>query len=106
MKRVLCLFSLSFVFLVFNPAAYGSSACENVTAENPVPTADCVAFMETFPEPAVEEIPIDTVTLSNYNFWWVGPHTVNLYDAPGGTIVGQIPAGFNFVRAVDASVEG
>ncbi|MAS35407.1 MAG: hypothetical protein CL610_15460 [Anaerolineaceae bacterium] len=105
MKRVFCLFSLSFVFLAFNPAADASSACESVTAENPGPTADCLVFMEAFSGPNVEPIALDRYTLSFYSFWRVGPDAVNLYDGPGGSMVGQIPPGFNFVRALDTSVD-
>lgn len=106
MKQALYLFSLSFVFLVFNPAADASGACESVTAENPVPTADCLAFMEAFSGLDVGRIALDRYTLSFYSFWRVGPDAVNLYDGPGGSMVGQIPPGFNFVRTIDTTVDG
>lgn len=101
------LYLMIVVFLLpVSVSAQDSAACDEITAENIIPDADCLAWMEAFPEPVVEDIPLDTETLNAYNFWRVGPHTVNLYDAPGGTVVEQIPAGFNFVRAVDISVEG
>ncbi len=63
-------------------------------------------MMEAFPEPTVVQITPDSTTLSQYSYWKVGPHTVNLYDAPGGNVVGQMPQGFNFVVAIDTSVDG
>lgn len=101
------LYLMIVVFLLpVSVSAQDSAACDEITAENVTPDTDCLAWMEAFPEPVVEDIPLDTETLNAYNFWRVGPHTVNLYDAPDGTVVEQIPAGFNFVRAVDTSVEG
>ncbi len=69
-------------------------------------SADCLAVMEAFPQPLLENIPRDIFTLSHYSFWRVGPEAVNLFDAPGGQVIGQIPAGFNFVHAIDTSVSG
>jgi L,D-transpeptidase catalytic domain len=103
--KFLWLIIVVFLFPV-SVSAQESDACDEITAENVIPDADCLAWMEGFPEPLVEDIPLDTETLNAYNFWRVGPHTVNLYDAPAGNVVEQIPAGFNFVRAVDTSVEG
>ena len=67
---------------------------------------DCLAMMEAFPSPELEEILEDRTTLNTYSFWRVGPDAINLFDAPGGNVIGQIPAGFNFVNAIDTSVEG
>lgn len=67
---------------------------------------DCLTMIETFPSPDLEEIPEDRTTLSTYSFWRVGPEAINLFDAPNGNVIGQIPAGFNFVNAIDTSVEG
>jgi hypothetical protein len=106
MKPVLCLLSLSFFFFAFHPATDASGACESVTAEDPVPTTDCLAFMAAFSEPDVERIALDRYTLSSYSFWRVGPDAVNLYSEPGGSMVGQIPPGFNFVRTIDTTVNG
>lgn len=65
----------------------------------------CIAFMEAYAGPPITAINRDGYTLSQYSFWRVGPQAVNTYDAPGGGVVGQIPAGFNFVNAVN-QVEG
>lgn len=67
---------------------------------------ECLAMIEAYPVPDFEEIREDRTTLSTYSFWRVGPDAVNLYDAPGGNVIGQIPAGFNFVNAIDTTVEG
>ncbi len=66
----------------------------------------CLEMMTAFPDPGYESVLEDRVTLSTYSFWRVGPEAVNLYDAPGGSVIGQIPAGFNFVNAIDLSVDG
>lgn len=70
-------------------------------------SADCVAMIEAFPRPPyVESIEQDTYTMDNYSFWRVGPEPVATYAQPGSDPTGEIPQGFNFVRAIDLSVEG
>ncbi len=64
-------------------------------------SAACLEMMAAYPEPVVIQIQPDSLTLSNYSYWQIGPHAVNLYDAPNGNIIGQKPAGFNFVLAID-----
>ncbi len=66
----------------------------------------CYEMMEAFPAPGFENITQDRTTLSTYSFWRVGPDAVNLFDGPGGNVIGQIPPGFNFVNAIDLSVDG
>jgi len=94
------------IILIFGLPSYAFDPCDEVTANDLTISDECLALIEDFPEPLVEEIPLDGYTLSEYRFWRVGPHAVNLYDTPGGSIVGQIAEGFNFVRAIDTSVEG
>ncbi|QPC83111.1 L,D-transpeptidase [Phototrophicus methaneseepsis] len=108
MKHWLLLLSLALFLLTFGftSIVYANNPCETVTTENPIPDADCLAWIATFPAPLLEEIPLDRVTLNAYDFWRVGPQAVNLYDTPNGSGAGQIAEGFNFVRAVDTSVEG
>jgi len=67
---------------------------------------ECYAMMAAFPDPGFDNIVQDRTTLSTYSFWRVGPEAVNLFDAPGGNVIGQIPAGFNFINAIDLSVDG
>lgn len=67
---------------------------------------ECYEMMEAFPEPGFENIMQDRTSLSTYSFWRVGPEPTNLFDAPGGNVIGQIPAGYNFITAADLSVEG
>ncbi len=70
------------------------------------PTSDdCLALMAEHPKPEFDRIPQDRLTLSTYAFWRVGPHAVNKYSAPNGGVIGHIPEGFNFVTAVDLSVD-
>lgn len=71
------------------------------------PTSEaCIAFMQAHPEPEVREVNQDGYTLSQYSFWRVGPEPVNKYAAPGGAVSGTIPQGFNFVNAINSSVDG
>jgi len=56
-------------------------------------------------QPQLAEIDLDRSTLSLYSFWRVGPDAVNKYDAPGGNVVGQIGAGFNFVNVIQEDGE-
>lgn len=68
---------------------------------------ECLEMIEAFPRPPhVEPIPQDRYTLDTYSFWRVGREPTPLYDAPGGNVIGEIPEGFNAVRAIDLSVEG
>lgn len=64
---------------------------------------ECLDLMAEFPKPELERIPQDRSTLSLYSFWKVGPDAVTKYDAPGGNVVGEIGAGFNFVTVTDES---
>ncbi len=84
---------------VFEP-----EACAYVEGQ---PTSqECIELMQQYPEPDVEAINPDADTLSRYSFWRVGPDPVDKYSGPGGGVIGQIPQGFNFVNAVDTTVEG
>lgn len=84
---------------------YDPSVCAG-SAELPELTPECVAMIKAFPRPVVAPIAQDRFTLSNYSFWRVGPEPVAQFDAPGGNVIGEIPAGFNFVNAIDTSVDG
>ena len=67
---------------------------------------NCHAMMRAHPQPTFERVLPDLLTLESYSFWKVGPQAVNLYAAPGGAVIGQIPAGFNFVNAIDTDTAG
>ncbi len=70
------------------------------------PTSDaCLNLIKDNSRPELTHVNLDRVTLSNYSFWKIGPDAVNEYSAPGGSVIGQIPAGFNFVNATDTSVD-
>jgi len=81
-------------------------ACQGVSSSNLIPNVECVIAMRSNPEPPASEIPRDGFTLNNYSFWQVAPGVTNLYDSPGGRLIGQMPDGFNFVQALDTSVNG
>src|SRR5579859_845877 len=82
------------------PTDYNPDACASDNAGQPL-SADCQAMIAAFPRPQVTAIEQDKLTLSAYSFWRVGPDAINTYDQPNGQVVGQIPKGFNFVRAID-----
>ncbi|MBX3066291.1 MAG: L,D-transpeptidase [Anaerolineae bacterium] len=87
--------------LDFNP-----TVCAKDNAGKPLSKA-CEAMIAAFPTPPnVEGIDLDLATMNRYSFWKIGPNATDLYDSPGGTVVGQYPAGFNFVNAIDVSVDG
>ncbi|MDX2162640.1 MAG: L,D-transpeptidase [bacterium] len=69
-------------------------------------SAECAAMIAQFPRPIAEEVPLDGYTLSTYTFFRVGPDPTPTFDAPNGNVTGEIPQGFNFVRAVDLNVDG
>ncbi len=84
---------------------YDPSVCAADNTGKPL-SQDCLDMIKAFPRPLVEEIAQDKQTLSAYSFWRVGPEPTNTYDGPDGNVVGQIPKGFNFVRAINVSVDG
>jgi hypothetical protein len=85
---------------------YDPSVCAGGSPVDGELSQECLEMIEAFPRPVVIQVPLDGFTLSNYSFWRVTHQSPSLYDAPGGGVLGQMPAGFNFVRAVDTSVEG
>lgn len=83
---------------------YNVEVCQYVPGQLTSP--ECIALMEKYPEPNVTPIKQDGYTLDNYNFWKIPTGGVPKYDAPGGNVIGEIPTGFNFVHAVDTSIDG
>jgi hypothetical protein len=81
------------------------AACAGYDPANELPS-DCLLLMESYPDPTVININEDRYTLYNYSFWKVNVVDAPVFDAPGGGVVRAYPAGFHFVRAIDASVEG
>lgn len=61
----------------------------------------CREIIAANAEPNLEEIAVDGATLAQYSFWRVGPQAVTTYSAPGGAPTGEIPAGFNFINAIN-----
>jgi hypothetical protein len=80
-----------------------ASYCEDISADSLEPSKECLAIMESFPEPVTTYIDRDLYTLNTYSFWQVVSESPTLFDAPGGNPIGQMGAGFNFVHAVDFS---
>ena len=64
-------------------------------------------MIDAYPMPPnVTAIEQDRYTLDSYSFWRVGPDAIPTFDAPNTDPTGEIPAGFNFVNAIDLSVDG
>jgi hypothetical protein len=109
------LFLTAFLFLFTLPFSAAFAQDEDAPIFEPevcayVPdqptSAECLELMAAHPKPELEKVPLDRSTIGYYSFWRIGPEAVNKYDAPGGNIIDSIPAGFNFVNAIDTSVEG
>ncbi len=67
-----------------------------------VPTSqDCLDLITADGKLQFNRAPIDGTTIGYYSFYKIGPNPVSKYDAPAGNIVGEIPAGFNFVTAMN-----
>ena len=81
---------------------YDPSVCWDGAADSDA----CREMIAAHPKPELDSVGEDRFTLSHYSFWRVGPQAVNLYNAPDGSVVGQIAAGFNFVNAINTSVDG
>jgi hypothetical protein len=106
MRRVVLLFAL--LLLAAFPALAQDEdkplytlpkACEYAPGQ---PTSKaCLDLMAKTPKPDLQRVPVDRTTLSTYSFWKVGPAETPKYDAPGGSVVGDIPKGFNFVHAIN-----
>ncbi|MCU0513538.1 MAG: L,D-transpeptidase [Anaerolineae bacterium] len=85
-------------------AIFNAPVCQYVPGQ---PTAaDCIALMQKYPRPDVLDIQPDGYTLSNYTFWKIPQGNISKFDAPGGSVIGTIPPGFNFVRVVNSDVAG
>lgn len=85
--------------------AYSPDACAGDITGAPLSEA-CQKMIVAFPAPTWKRIPQDGYTLGFYNFWKVGPSATPTFDGPNGNVIGEIPAGFNYVNIVDQSVEG
>lgn len=93
----------------YDPGVCAASAGSSASVEAAVAAAEsaqCLAMMNAYPQPELDRIPVDRRRLEEYSFWRVGPEATNLYAAPGGELIAQIPAGFNFIRAINTDVEG
>lgn len=89
-----------------DPTLYDPTVCADHHDGSPLSDA-CAAMIADYPRPPLlTDVPKDRFTISQYSFWKVGPHALPKFDAPNGNIVGEIPEGYNFVTALDLSVDG
>lgn len=105
MTRVIPLILAVLVVVMALPASatsFDPTVCADFTPSAGNLSKSCLDMITAFPAPIVIPAPKDGYTLSNYSFWHVTHDSPNLYDAPGGGVIDQMAAGFNFVRVVDA----
>lgn len=81
-------------------AVYDLAPCAEVAPKEAIPDA-CMRLMQAFPAPTVLPIPQDRFTLDYYDFWRVNNTQPPVFDAPGGNIIRNMPAGFNFINVVN-----
>lgn len=82
---------------------YDPTTCQNDIHGDPL-SARCELMISAYPRPAnVEPVPLDLSTMGTYSFWRVGPGATPTFDAPNGNVVGEIPAGYNFVTAINVN---
>lgn len=62
------------------------------------------ATMQNYPAPQVQQVPINNEILYQRNYRRIVGN-VDFYDAPGGTVIGHIERGYNFV-AIRQRIEG
>lgn len=99
------IFSLIAAPVMAQEIEYDPAPCMQFTDGSPL-SQECLDVIETYPRPVYEQIRQDGYTLGNYSFWRVGPDPILTFDSPGGGVNGEIARGFNFVRAIDLSVDG
>jgi len=111
MRLIRLVFSVCFALMTFSVAmaqddlTFDPTVCDD--ADGGELTTACAAMIAAFPTPPnLEQIGQDRYTLSTYNFWRVARDGAPKYDSPNGNVIGSIPPGFNFVRGIDASVDG
>jgi hypothetical protein len=102
---VLSLFMITLMVTIIpaQAAENFSAACADISPDHLDPGPACLRVMEAFPRPVVTRIREDRFTLSHYQFWKVVHESPLLYDGPNGNVIGQMPAGFNFVHAVEGT---
>lgn len=86
--------------LVYDPSACAARELGLAAVVAAADSPDCLEVMAAFPRPVLDRAPLDAYSLNVYSFWRVKADA-RLYAAPAGEAVGQLPAGFNFVRAID-----
>lgn len=103
MTRTLKIIVFALIALIVLPASaqVDAKACANIDLTQGVPDT-CLALMNAFPNPTVTKVRRDGYTINNYSFWKVQVVDAPVFDSPGGNVIRTIPAGFHFVRAVDA----
>ena len=103
MTRTLKIIVFALIALIVLPvsAQVDAKACLGIDPTKGVPD-NCLALMNAFPNPTVMKVRRDGYTINNYSFWKVQVVDAPVFDAPGGYVIRSIPAGFHFVRAIDA----
>ncbi len=113
MRRLIPLLVLLAAFVIVAPAAADSSlptfdptVCSQFTTGGTL-SDTCLQMIQDYPRPPdVKAVAQDKYTLDTYSFWRVGPKPTPEFDAANGNQDGVIPQGFNFVSAINTSVDG
>lgn len=107
MKRIVAALAALMLLTISAPALAQDAASpvfepsECAYVEGQATSQACLDLIEARGKLTFERAPLDGTTIGYYSFYKVGPDPVAKFDAPGGTIVGEIPAGFNFVTATN-----
>ena len=89
-----------------DPALFDPTVCADDNDGGEL-SAACAEMIAMFPRPPLlKDAPQDRFTLGYYSFWKIGPEAIPTYDGPHGNVTGEIAAGYNFVTAIDRSVDG
>ena len=84
-------FAVSTLAMGFSAApALADDPCSDAAA------ASCLAAIQANPAPAVSTLPVDATEVGAYSFYRLMPNGP-IYNAPNGSIIGNVGEGFNFV---------
>ncbi len=110
MRRLIPLFALLALALAAPASAadtpkYDPTVCADHIDGSALDAA-CQQMIDAYPTPPeLTAVSQDKYTLDTYSFWRVGPDPIPTFDAANGNPIGEIAHGFNFVHAIDLSVD-
>jgi hypothetical protein len=78
------------------PSFIGHPACAGVSLENPA-TPECDALMASRTAPSFPRVPVDLGIASDLSFMRFNTEDVDIYSAPGGSVVETMHVGYSYV---------